>query len=200
MAFGDGGQIETMTVSITSIQNDLTDRLDQLETSLPSIPSKSLAFSRASARRVIDTTSDIACTVGRRVDSVWNTASTSAKTSAGQATSAANRTAKVARDTARQTAGQATSAVNRTAKVASSTARQTAGQVRAETAQTIDAATDATEQLFDEGAQAVDPDRPNPGVPYAQWTKAQLYDRAQDLDIEGRSAMTKKELVAALRS
>ena len=167
-----------MTVSITSIQNDLTDRLDQLETSLPSIPAKSLAFSRASARRVIDTTSDVACTVGRRIDSVWSTASTGAKTSVGQATSAVNRTAKVAGDTA----------------------RQTAGQVRAETAQTIDAATDAAEQLLNDGTQAVDPDRPNPGVPYSQWTKAQLYERAQDLDVDGRSSMTKKQLVTALRA
>ncbi len=31
-------------------------------------------------------------------------------------------------------------------------------------------------------------------------TKTELYERAQDLDIEGRSTMTKKELVAAIRS
>ncbi len=167
-----------MTVSITSIQNDLTDRLDQLETSLPSVPAKSLAFGRATARRVIDTTSDVAGTIGRRLDSVRSTAATSAKTSVGQATSAVNRTAKVAGDTA----------------------RQTAGQVRAEAEQTIDAATQAAEQLLDDGAQAVDPDRPNPGVPYSQWSKAQLYERAQQLDVDGRSSMSKKQLVTALRA
>lgn len=167
-----------MNVSMTSIQSDMTERLDDLETSLPSIPSKGLSLTRASARRVIDTTADVACTVRRRVDSVWNTAATSTKTSAGQASSAVTRTAKVAGDTA----------------------RQTAGQVRAETAQTVDAASKAAEQLLDEGARAIDPDRPNPGVPYGQWTKAQLYDRAQELDIDGRSSMTKKQLVSALRS
>lgn len=35
--------------------------------------------------------------------------------------------------------------------------------------------------------------------PYEEWTKEELYDRAQELDIEGRSEMTKEELIAALR-
>lgn len=35
--------------------------------------------------------------------------------------------------------------------------------------------------------------------PYEEWTKEELYDRAQELDIEGRGDMTKDELIAALR-
>ena len=35
--------------------------------------------------------------------------------------------------------------------------------------------------------------------PYEDWTKEELYDRAQELDIEGRSDMTKSELISALR-
>ncbi|NJO36733.1 MAG: Rho termination factor [Rhizobiales bacterium] len=35
--------------------------------------------------------------------------------------------------------------------------------------------------------------------PYEQWTKKELYDRAKDLDIHGRSAMDKDELIQALR-
>ncbi|WP_300376920.1 Rho termination factor N-terminal domain-containing protein [Henriciella sp.] len=34
---------------------------------------------------------------------------------------------------------------------------------------------------------------------YDKWTKDELYDRAAELDIEGRSGMTKDELIAALR-
>jgi len=172
------GHPDDMNISLTSVQNDVTERLDDLEESLPSIPSKGLNLTRASARRVIDTSADVVCTVRRAADSVWNTAATSTRTSVGQASSA----------------------VSRTAKTASDAARQTAGQVRAETAQTVDAATQATERLLDEGALAIDADRPNPGVPYGQWTKAQLYDRAQELDLDGRSSMTKKQLVAALGS
>lgn len=33
---------------------------------------------------------------------------------------------------------------------------------------------------------------------YDDWTKDQLYDKAQDLDIEGRSTMNKAELVEAI--
>ena len=35
--------------------------------------------------------------------------------------------------------------------------------------------------------------------PYEDWTRDDLYTRAQELDIEGRSEMTKDELIAALR-
>ena len=35
--------------------------------------------------------------------------------------------------------------------------------------------------------------------PYEQWSKAELYDQAQNVGIEGRSDMTKDELIDALR-
>ena len=34
---------------------------------------------------------------------------------------------------------------------------------------------------------------------YEDWTKKELYNRAQELDIDGRSAMSKDELIEALR-
>lgn len=36
--------------------------------------------------------------------------------------------------------------------------------------------------------------------PYEDWTKDELYDRAQELEIDGRSDMTKDELIEALRN
>ena len=36
--------------------------------------------------------------------------------------------------------------------------------------------------------------------PYEEWTKDELYDRAQELGVEGRSDMDKSGLIAALRS
>ncbi|NNE52398.1 MAG: Rho termination factor [Sulfitobacter sp.] len=36
--------------------------------------------------------------------------------------------------------------------------------------------------------------------PYEEWTKDDLYDRAQELDIDGRSDMDKDELIEALRN
>lgn len=35
--------------------------------------------------------------------------------------------------------------------------------------------------------------------PFEEWTKDDLYNRARELDIEGRSGMTKNELIDALR-
>lgn len=35
--------------------------------------------------------------------------------------------------------------------------------------------------------------------PYEDWTKEELYDRAKEIGIEGRSEMTKGELIKALR-
>lgn len=46
----------------------------------------------------------------------------------------------------------------------------------------------------------------NPGkkggkhAPYEQWTKDELYERAQEVGIDGRSDMTKDELIDALRN
>ena len=36
--------------------------------------------------------------------------------------------------------------------------------------------------------------------PYEEWTTDDLYERARELDIDGRSDMTKDELIAALRA
>lgn len=36
--------------------------------------------------------------------------------------------------------------------------------------------------------------------PYEEWTKDDLYERAQELEIDGRSDMTKEELIEALRN
>ena len=36
--------------------------------------------------------------------------------------------------------------------------------------------------------------------PYEDWTKDALYERAQEIGIEGRSQMSKDELISALRS
>lgn len=47
-------------------------------------------------------------------------------------------------------------------------------------------------------ANADNPDHNS--TPYEERTKEELYDLAQDLDIEGRSSMNKEELIEALRN
>lgn len=36
--------------------------------------------------------------------------------------------------------------------------------------------------------------------PYEEWTREELYERAQEIGIEGRSDMSKDELISALRN
>lgn len=36
--------------------------------------------------------------------------------------------------------------------------------------------------------------------PYEEWTKDDLYERAQEIGIDGRSSMSKSELIEALRN
>lgn len=53
-------------------------------------------------------------------------------------------------------------------------------------------------------AQASDSQNPSEkggaASPYEDWTKDELYDRAQELEIDGRSQMDKAELIEALRN
>ena len=51
----------------------------------------------------------------------------------------------------------------------------------------------------DEGRDTVG-ERGGSQPPYEEWTKDELYERAQELDVEGRSDMSKDELIEALRS
>lgn len=37
-------------------------------------------------------------------------------------------------------------------------------------------------------------------APYEEWSKDDLYDRAKEIGIEGRSSMTKDQLIDALRN
>jgi len=43
-------------------------------------------------------------------------------------------------------------------------------------------------------------ERGGESAPYEDWTKEELYDKAQEVGIEGRSDMDKEELIDALRN
>ena len=53
-------------------------------------------------------------------------------------------------------------------------------------------------------AQASDSQKPSvkgwQAPPYDKWTRDELYERARELDIDGRSSMSKDDLVTALRN
>jgi len=123
--------MNTIERTFTTASDSVTERLDALEKSLPEIPSKALAASRASVRRANDVVGSAASSVRSRMETVGDEAGAAAATSKGRARSNAEK--------------------------------------------------------------SPDPDE------IASWTKSELYERAQELDIEGRSGMTKAELIGALQ-
>jgi hypothetical protein len=162
---------------LDGLESTLTRRLDDLERRLPPIPRKVVVLGRAGADRIGTTTGNIARDVGSQLSRVTTVAGHAVNTSVGQTRSAFDRTATAARDNTNEALGQA----------------------RAQTARSGRAAERGAVALLDDAARAVEPSDADPAV-LDEWTKAELYDRAQELDIEGRSTMTKRELIDAIHS
>jgi len=163
-----------INTEISRRADGLTRRLDRLEADLPTIPARAVGLTRATVHRVNTTAND----VGREFGRFTSTASTTLST----------------------TVGQARSAVERTSSTAQRTSKQTVGQARAQAKITGKAARRSATALLDDATRAIEPDGDGKTAALDGWTKADLYERAQELDIDGRSSMSKRELVRALRS
>lgn len=137
----------------------------------------------------------------------WNGASDLVDTTGA----AADKSSRLLRDTGRQVLGdvrQARSTItNRVSTAADGLGRSL--KVVTDRADDVgdrvaDAAGDASDRVVkaaDSGvAESAKTGSKRPSGAYANWTKEELYERAQELDIDGRSNMTKKQLVTALRS
>lgn len=99
----------------------------------------------------------------------------------------------------RTTAGQAHSAAGRSVNTVKNNAAEETGQATAQTAAMIGTIEDETVGLLDDATQSVDPKTVNPAS-LTDLPKDELYKRAQAADIDGRSTMSKAQLVSALRS
>lgn len=154
----------------------ITDRLDRLEADLPAIPAKSLRLTRATTRRVNGVTSAVIERGGEFARPVARSAMNATKTVIGQTRSATNRSVASIRKGSNETVGQLNAQASRAA-----------GTLRSE-----------TESLLDDATASVAPETSNPAS-LEDLDRAELYRRAQALDIDGRSAMSKAELIEALR-
>ncbi len=159
-----------------TLTGTITDQLDRLESNLPAVPARIVHLQRALASAAYDRTSSVVQALSESTKAFLDTARVSGKTVTGQARAAGEQVVDTARTSAKTVAGQA-SAQGR--KVSESAAGE-------------------AEKLLDDAIDAVE-DTPGTGHPYEQWTKAELLERAQELDIEGRSGMNKNELIKALR-
>jgi len=142
------------------------------------------------------------------------TAQTGTNNVAGQARAAAADVTKNAQTGANNVAGQARAAAADVTKNARTGANTVAGQAKAQGRKVAKAAGKNTTKVLDTAISAVDETvadatdtvertvdtTPGSGTPYEQWTKADLLARAKELDVEGRTTMSKRELIAALRA
>lgn len=157
-----------------TICKQIDEQLDEIEAKLPPLAANVLSVNRAIAARTQRDLSRLGTMLADSAGAIASAAAVGIKTVGGTASWATER---------------ATSA-------AATGARQTIGQAKAQTKLTVDTASEELDEL----AEDIDPAVAS--VPAAgdlqTLTKAELYDRAQDRDIDGRSAMSKAELVAAL--
>jgi hypothetical protein len=172
-------------IDINQTTRELERRLDGLESTLPAIPARAVALGRASGHRiaaaandVVASAGDAATDVGRRLADLSSDVNNALATTIGQTRSATARAADTARRNSREASGQAQAQARRTARSAGQTA----------------------DALLDDATRAIEPADDGRPAALEQWTKADLYERAQELDIDGRSSMSKKQLVRAIRS
>jgi cell division septum initiation protein DivIVA len=156
-------------------------------------------FNKAMVGASVDTARSVVSVLGEGMTTAFYIFRDAGSTVAGQAESASKRTANEASNGAKQVVGQARSAAGRTADQASKGAKEVTGQVRAQGQRAGDRLDRVADRTTKRAIDAVD-QSPSSGTPYEQWSKADLYERAQELDIDGRSTMSKTQLIKALRA
>lgn len=156
-------------------------------------------FNKAVLDVSIDTSRAVAEAVTDGASRALTTLRDTGATVAGPARAAVDRTAGDATTGIEQIVGQARATVDATAADVVTGGKQVVGQARAQgrlASERLDEISDGTARR---ATAAVDPS-PTTGTPYEQWTRADLYGRAQELDVDGRSTMSKQQLIDALRA
>lgn len=160
----------------------LTTQLDRFEANLPPLPARVFRLQRTLTGAAVCGVVGVVTRVGASTATLIDIARVSGKTVTGQARAAGEDVLTTARTGARTVRGQA-----------GAQGRNVSSAVTSEATALLDDAIDTVEDVED-GAE------PGRGTPYEEWTKAELLERAKDLDIEGRSALNKQQLIRALRS
>lgn len=157
---------------------DLTRRLDGLEGELPPAAAKVLHLQRSAVSSVTHAAGDAFSAVTEVASSVVGAARNGVRTVLGQARSGVATTGEVGRTQARTVTGQAGAQADRLAQVASK----------------------AVEDLADRGIDRLEDSGSGSGRAYEHWTRAELLSRAREVGIDGRTRMSKPQLIRALRA
>ncbi len=122
---------------------------------------------------------------------IWDTAYTMTKVageSVNEASEAIIEQAKASAERLKETFNKQSEAVQEDFTRMTEATRHAVTDVAKTVERTNDKVADTVSNLADEAAD------------YSAWTKDELYDRAQELNIEGRSGMSKSELVKAVKT
>lgn len=173
----------------------IESRLDDLQDKLPPIPAAALRLQRRIGERVFCAATGAANAWRQSVANAAKASTSAARTVTGTAKWAGNKTVQTAATAARTVTGQAAAqsriagrAVADEAAELADSARDAAHELRANTVDAMD----AVEQVLDDEVTPT-------AETYDDLTKDELYRRAKALDIEGRSQMSKDELIDAIR-
>ncbi len=178
---------------------DINGRLDELEARLPTVPARLVKFQRTLAAANCDRTSAAFQALADSTKAFLQTARTSGATVTGQARAAAGDVVQSARTGASTVTGQARAAAGDVVQSARTGASTVSGQAAAQGKKVSQAAESQATRLVDRAIDAVD-DTPGSGTPYEEWTKAELVERAKELQIVGPTRMSKADLIATLRA
>lgn len=160
-----------------AINDGVSVRLDQFEQRMPELPKKVFAYNRIAAERAF-------AQVRRNNELVVD---------------AFRPVVKAADTGVRTVVGTTKWAVEQTTGSAVTGVRSIVGQTRAQIKRTATTMNDQAVELVDEATdRAVAAEKSVERAALKSMTKAELYQMAQDIDIDGRADMTKAQLIAAI--
>jgi ABC-type Fe3+-hydroxamate transport system substrate-binding protein len=169
----------TLSERADTLNTEISDRLERIENRIPELPKKVVAYQRVVAGRAFAQASRNNDLVVDAFRPVVKVADTGVRTVVGTTKWAVEQTAGTAATGVRTVIGQAKAQAKRTAVTLNT--------------QTVDLVEEATDRV-------VAAERSIERAALKSMTKAELYQMAQDIDVEGRSDMTKAQLIKAINA
>ena len=167
----------TLSERATTLNTDISDGLERIEQRIPEMPKKVVAYQRVVADR--------AFAQARRNNEL--------------VVDAFRPVVKVADTGVRTVVGTTKWAVEQTTSTAATGVRTIVGQTRAQVKRTADTLNTQTVDLVGEATdRVIAAERSVERAALTSMTKAELYQMAQDIDIDGRTNMNKAQLIKAI--